>query len=330
MSEAADQQQGQADFGGAAPHDGVTAGTLLRQAREACGAHIMALAAALKVPVAKLEALEADDYAALSDPVFVRGLASSACRALRVDPAPVLARLPQSRAPQLVTHEAGINAPFRSAHKAQRAAAGENRSRPIIYGVVALLLGALVLILLPHIKEAVASFQAGRADRAAASAGPAPAEAAAPAAAAIVENVDRKDVAGVAAAPGTPALPATPGAPVQPQPQAPAGTAAPVQVAPATVAGQPPAVTTPAPAESVAAPLLTFTATGESWIKVTDAEGRVVFQKVLATGESASASGSLPLSVVVGRAGATTVQVRGKPFDLAPLARDNVARFQVK
>ena len=42
-------------------------------------------------------------------------------------------------------------------------------------------------------------------------------------------------------------------------------------------------------------------------------------------------TGTLPLSVVVGRAVGVDVQVRGKPFDLAPLTRaDNVARFEVK
>jgi cytoskeleton protein RodZ len=34
--------------------------------------------------------------------------------------------------------------------------------------------------------------------------------------------------------------------------------------------------------------------------------------------------------VTVGDANQTDVQVRGKAFDLAPLARDNVARFEVK
>ena len=38
--------------------DGVSAGTLLRQAREAAGLHVASLAASLKVPVRKLEALE--------------------------------------------------------------------------------------------------------------------------------------------------------------------------------------------------------------------------------------------------------------------------------
>jgi cytoskeleton protein RodZ len=53
-------------------------------------------------------------------------------------------------------------------------------------------------------------------------------------------------------------------------------------------------------------------------------------RKTLAAGETASASGALPLSVVVGRADSTVVEVRGKAFDLAPVSRDNVARFEVK
>ena len=40
--------------------------------------------------------------------------------------------------------------------------------------------------------------------------------------------------------------------------------------------------------------------------------------------------GALPLAVTVGDVKATTVAVRGKAFDLAPVSRDNVARFEVK
>ena len=76
--------------------------------------------------------------------------------------------------------------------------------------------------------------------------------------------------------------------------------------------------------------VLSFSATGSSWIKVTDANGQVTFQKTLNAGETASAGGVPPLSVVVGKADVTQVQVRGKAFDLQSLARDNVARFEVK
>ena len=36
------------------------------------------------------------------------------------------------------------------------------------------------------------------------------------------------------------------------------------------------------------------------------------------------------MTAVVGRADTTQVEVRGKPLNLLPLSRDNVARFEVK
>ena len=76
--------------------------------------------------------------------------------------------------------------------------------------------------------------------------------------------------------------------------------------------------------------LVVFKARASSWIEVTDAKGVVVLRKTLQAGETSAANGALPLSVVVGRADATEVTVRSKPFDLAALAKDNVARFEVK
>ena len=81
------------------------------QAREAAGLHVAALAVSLKVPVRKLEALEEDRYDLLTDAVFVRALASSICRTLKIDPQPVLDRLPQTTAPRLAQDSDGINAP---------------------------------------------------------------------------------------------------------------------------------------------------------------------------------------------------------------------------
>jgi cytoskeleton protein RodZ len=73
-----------------------------------------------------------------------------------------------------------------------------------------------------------------------------------------------------------------------------------------------------------------FKATAPSWVEVTDAKGAVPVRKVLAAGEAAGASGELPLRVTIGKVDSTEVQVRGKPFDLRPVSRDNVARFEVK
>jgi cytoskeleton protein RodZ len=75
--------------------------------------------------------------------------------------------------------------------------------------------------------------------------------------------------------------------------------------------------------------LVTFKASGETWVEVKSATGNSLFKKLLNAGESAGTSGTLPLTVIVGRADVTKVEVRGKPFDLTPIAKSNVARFEV-
>ena len=69
--------------------------------------------------------------------------------------------------------------------------------------------------------------------------------------------------------------------------------------------------------------------TGQSWVKVKDATGKVVLEKTLAKDESATAEGQVPLTVIVGNAKGTQVTVRGEPLDIST-TRDNVARFEVK
>jgi cytoskeleton protein RodZ len=81
---------------------------------------------------------------------------------------------------------------------------------------------------------------------------------------------------------------------------------------------------------SVASGVVQFSAKGLTWVEVTDTQGGVQLRRTLQAGETASAGGMLPLRVVVGRVDSTTVTVRGQTFDMAPLARDNVARFEIK
>ena len=84
------------------------------------------------------------------------------------------------------------------------------------------------------------------------------------------------------------------------------------------------------PSDSV----VVFAATGESWVEVKDASGRIILQRTLQNGEKAGAGpaqGKLPYKVTIGRANLTQVAVRGQAFDLAPVSsKDAVARFSVK
>jgi cytoskeleton protein RodZ len=104
-----------------------------------------------------------------------------------------------------------------------------------------------------------------------------------------------------------------------------------------------PAVAVPAAAETAAEPdaadkpsataagdIIVFSTSSASWIEVKDAKGVVAVRRMMAAGDSVGASGALPLQVIIGLVNVTEVQVRGKPFDLRPVSRDNVARFEVK
>ena len=128
---------------------GKSAGTLLREAREAAGLHVGALAVSLKVPVKKLEALEADDLEQLPDAVFARALAATVCRSLKVDPEPVLARLPQLHTPplQVGSQETPVRLDSRGGGMRMPSIGGLPRS--VVYLSALLVIGAIAVSLLP-------------------------------------------------------------------------------------------------------------------------------------------------------------------------------------
>ncbi|UUC92188.1 MULTISPECIES: helix-turn-helix domain-containing protein [Comamonas] len=305
-----------------------TAGVLLRQAREAARMQLPVMAATLKVPQHKLEALEADDYAAFPDHVFMRALAMGMCRTLHIDAESVLAKLPRSEIKSLANAGPGINetVKVRSSFKVTGTPldSGNSSSRKIAAGVLILLAAAAAVYFVPFHQmvdgadgagaPAPAQAQSGQTAAASAPAAEplAPAEggaqgSSATPAATVTESVP---VAGAAGMPGDGAA-ASVSAPV-----AAAQTAAPVAEA-AT------------PATGAAGLLVLKVNTGQSWVKVRDGAGKVVLEKTLSKDESATAEGQLPLSVIVGNAKGTQVTVRGEPFDISS-TRDNVARFEVK
>ena len=294
-----------------------TAGDLLREAREAHGLHIDMVAAALKVPPQKLMALEADDIASLPDPVFARALASSVCRALRIDPAPVLAKLPTTKQAGLAVADRTLKTNIVSG--TPRWNSGRSSvlsSRALLTVVVLLLIGAGALFWLPQSVfdqiGASVSRLTSRGEPDAASTGEASAVGSASGAPGVVaENVPVQAVAPTGPAGNAPAV----------------GVNAPAVTAPATAA---PAAASPVAATNSSQQLV-FVAREECWITVTEAGGKQLLRRSVQAGETVGLSGTLPLSVVVGRASAVDVQVSGKPYDLKPVTRGGgVARFEVK
>lgn len=288
-------------------HPQVSAGTLLRLAREAAGLHIAALAVSLKVPVKKLEALEADRIDLLPDAVFARALAASVCRTLKTDPGPILASLPQTVLPRLQSQGNVINTPFTAPGQSTRATAWNQLSRPVVIAALALVIGALVLVLLPSAERALLPGAAVRTSVLPPLAAPG--------------TVAPNDAGSQASLISSPSLAGTY------PPNLPNPPGAPTRSAPADKAVAPPAAES---ASSVSSDTMTLKSQGTSWVEVLDAKRTVQLRKTMVVGEAIGVSGDLPFYVTVGRADTVEVQVRGKPLDLVPMTKDNVARFEVR
>jgi len=268
-----------------------SAGALLRQARQAQGLHIVALAASIKVPPRKLEALEADRFDQLPDATFARALAQTVCKVLKIDAEPVLARLPQPAGARLEHVALGLNAPYqeRAAHRDSEKWA--LLKRPALWGTLLVLLGAAALWWWP-----ARWWQAGAE----------PGQAAPPAAAA--------SAASAVAAPV-----AAPPVVVETVHSTPPESAASTPAEPAVVASV-----------ANASPMLLLRTSGESWVEVLDAKGQRLLARHLQAGESVGLDGGAPLRVTVGNVAATQLSYRGRSIDLAATTRDNVARIELK
>ncbi len=124
-------------------------GSLIRAQRERLGLLISDLAVVLKVPQVKLEALEADRFDLLSDAVFLRALASSVCRTLKMDASDVLAGLPKPQLVHIKTDQAGLNTPFQRGNVAWFDTFRSYLRQPLILGVLLVLAVALLMVMFP-------------------------------------------------------------------------------------------------------------------------------------------------------------------------------------
>jgi cytoskeleton protein RodZ len=294
-----------------------TAGQLLREARLKVGMHLAVLSVTLKVPVRQLEALEADALDSAKGPVFYRGLASSMCRHMGADPAPILALLPQPSA-RLKPLQAPVHVSV-SAQSLLFNGLPDPRRMPskVVWGAGLMVLLTLALLWMPapsqwswldDIKTALSHDEPQLVSGQVVIALPPVLNTPSVPAPAASEAVSSPAALVVAAAPSTVAQasePLTPNGPASAKTEVPSNTASKT-------------------AEWV------FSASGDSWLEVRNAQKAVVWIGVIKAGETIRTQSPLPVSVVVGRAHVVTATLRGQPFDLKPHTQVTVARFQVK
>ena len=293
------------------------AGAMLRAARERQGLHIAALAAAIKVPQVKLEALEAGRYDELTDATFVRALAQSVCRVLKIEAKPVLDLMPSARTSALDRVAPVRRTPFHD--KPGREEPSEPRvwHQPMFWIVAVLLVAAGAFVLWPQHTEGLTAWLA-KLPRLGSGDAPKPA---AP--------------APVVTAPTAPAVQAPAAPPATAASMADAAAPAPTQTAPSTT----PVVTETvhsAPAPTVAAPadtpagIAVVRASEPSWVEAQDGRGNVLLSRTLQPGESVGLDGPLPLRLVIGNATSTEVTMRGKRVTLGAPNRDNVVKVELR
>ena len=293
---------------------------MLRQAREDGKVSLESLAAVLKVPVRKLQALEAGELGQGADLTFSRALAASVCRQLRIDATPILAAWPKSnQSAKKPLHSINDGAPGAATAlpPAKREGGG------IMWAVVVLALAGIGLWLAVEQTQSSATKRAAnQGQRALTQTQP---ESAAPseieAAPAAVATGD--DSAGAATDVSDQASTEVNGVVDQ-------AAATPTADAAAVATAQVRTSAAGLSESQIGNHLLVIQAVQESWVEVTDAFGNRVFTSLMMPGDYTVLDQPSSMSVVVGNALGVVAYTRGQPVDVQGNARGNVSRFDIR
>jgi len=293
-------------------------GAQLRQAREAQGLAIDDVALQLKFAPRQIESLEQERFERLPGPTIARGMVRNYARLLKLDPEPLIERLaPRVESPpdaNQIAERFRQEVPFSDSTK---------RSTLLYAGFsvgVLLLVGALAYEwqqqkAAPRVEApppertqpAEPPAQTAAAPQPPASV-PEPAPAPVPAPVVMEKPVEKK--------PAPVAVPAK-----KSQPESPPKTA------------QPEIVATAEDAEKPLAPgthRIVLRTEGEAWLEVKDGAGRMLISSLNPAGTERTIRGRAPFDIVIGNASSVKLTYDGKPVDLRPHTRVEVARFTLK
>ncbi len=278
--------------------DQASIGQVLREAREAQGLTLENAAIRLRLMQRQIEAMEADDFAGLGQPVFARGFVRNYARLLGLAPEALLARMEGAPAePTTVSylpppsHHSWLTSPW----------------------VILLLLGVLLAVAVPvalylWLNSEVDEVQPGHA----------PALQSRPASAPVTAPAS-------VLTPAPTAVPATELSVVEPS-VVPPGSVAPAAV----VAGAAGVVAPAVPAVTVTKGALHIEFGADSWTEIKDASGQMLLRKLNVAGSSVDVQGVPPFTLVIGNAAQAKLTYNGRLIDLKPFVDVSVARFTLE
>jgi len=334
-------------------------GAMLALQRQKKGWTVEQVASLVKLAPRQIQAIEADNYAALPGLAVARGFVRSYAKAVGLDANALTAAMPHESDVAQRDHivpQHSLSTPFSEGPlpAMMMSTRGNSSPLPIVAGVVvvALLAGAAVVRwtdvganvpqlawLKAHKSEAVAAPDASAAPDVAANGNNEVASSDTPVNAR-VETITpaANEEPAKQAAPAAEAAPAAP--PAQP--------AAPVQAAkPAAVESVPaPVAASPAPAASAAAQaagstvpaglnivnskdMLRLTFREDSWVEIRRADKSTIISRLLKAGTTESFDVSDATTLIVGNASGVDATLRGQPLDLKSPGGSNVARLNL-
>ncbi len=292
-----------------------------------------ALASVIKVTPNKLEALEQGRYNALPDASFTRALAMTVCRALKIEPGPVLAGLPAAQPAALASDREPLNQPFKEGRGSalfDKHFDWSGLLSPRYMAPMGILVAAAVIHFLPEKLELPSWLQRNSQPEAVIDAS---------SAASSVEPVVVAVEPAVTEPASTP-MPLVLDADMNAS--APASGAASSESASSAEAVVPAHADSPSAAvlsmsPSVAAPALASASgnisldiSDDSWIEIKDANGQKVFSRLAKAGEQVALEGAAPIQVRIGNVSGVQMRYKGQAVDLSTYTRSNVARFELK
>lgn len=306
-----------------------TAGAMLKHAREQRGMHIAMLASMMKVTPKKLEALETDQLALLPDLAFARALAQSVCRVLKVDPVPILAKLPALAKPEGLEHATnGLAAPFREHGDSHTDAERFTfLKRPAFWATALVLAAAAVIALAPKTwiqkLTSLTSLRVGEPTGAASS----PTATVTVSTAPVLPPSDKTVVltTPVVVPPvSTESRSSAAMGPDRPEPTS--------AVLVETVHSAPDSapVATTATAPLAVAGLIVVRTKAEAWVDVTDSRGRSMIARSMQPGETIGINGEPPFRVRLGSVANTELRFRGELVDITTGSVGNMIRMELK
>jgi len=267
-------------------------GADLKQARESRGLSVEDVAQSLKFAPRQIESLEAERFERLPGPTIARGMVRNYARLLELEPEPMLERMAPRVAPP--TDSAELAARF----KKPVPFSDSGRRSTLMYAGVSvgvLLLVGVVAYTWQH-ESATPEFVAPAQPQRQAEA-PAPPAALTPA----PEPVRVQESPAAAAKPEP-----------QPQPEKPRAEAE-----------------KPKPVQP-GAQRLVFRLEKEAWLEVRDGAGHLLLSSLNPAGTERVVQGRPPFALVIGNASTVTLTQNGRPVDLKPHIKVEVARFTLK